>query len=66
VQERALPPLKDQVELALSFHGADACVMGAAALVLDNVVNNPVAYRSDTQFQSLPQSLGTVDATALT
>lgn len=37
----ALPPSYENVRLAGSAHGADACVMGAVALVFDDILREP-------------------------
>ena len=42
VQEHALPQPYESLEIAASAHGADACVMGGAALVLDDVLAEPM------------------------
>jgi glucokinase-like ROK family protein len=41
VRENALKPPGEHVRFAASAHGADACVMGAAALVLDEILREP-------------------------
>lgn len=42
VREHALEQPREVVEIAASAHGADACVMGAATLVLDDILREPV------------------------
>jgi len=42
VSENTLPPGKEHLRIILSAHGADACVMGAIALVLDDILREPV------------------------
>lgn len=42
VRENALRPPGGHVRFAASAHGADACVIGAAALVLDDILREPV------------------------
>jgi glucokinase-like ROK family protein len=42
VQEHALEQPYEIVKIAASAHGADACVMGAVALVLDDILREPV------------------------
>lgn len=42
VQEHALVQPREGVQLVSAAHGADACVMGAIALVLDNILREPV------------------------
>jgi glucokinase-like ROK family protein len=41
IQEHALPQPHEIVTVSTSAHGADACVMGAIALVLDNILREP-------------------------
>ena len=41
VKSRILDPEKNNVEIFQSAHGADACVMGAVALVLDDIIREP-------------------------
>lgn len=41
VQENALKPACDNVRIAASAHGTDACLMGAIALVLDDILREP-------------------------
>jgi len=42
VREHALEQPREIVEIAASAHGADACVMGAVALVLDDILREPM------------------------
>ena len=42
VREHALEQPREIVEVAASAHGADACVMGAVALVLDEILREPM------------------------
>jgi glucokinase-like ROK family protein len=42
VQQHALPQPYESLELAASAHGVDACVMGGIALVLDDVLAEPM------------------------
>jgi glucokinase-like ROK family protein len=42
VCESALKPSCENVRFAASAHGADACVMGAVALVLDDILREPI------------------------
>lgn len=42
IQENVLLPLRGSVRIEGSAHGLDACVLGAIALVLDNVVREPL------------------------
>jgi glucokinase-like ROK family protein len=42
VQEHALDQPYEIVKIAASAHGADACVMGAVALVLDDILREPM------------------------
>jgi glucokinase-like ROK family protein len=42
VRENALKPSCENVQFAASAHGADACVMGTVALVLDDVLREPI------------------------
>jgi predicted NBD/HSP70 family sugar kinase len=41
VQEHALLQPGEGVQLATAAHGTEACVMGAVALVLDNILREP-------------------------
>jgi glucokinase-like ROK family protein len=41
VDEHALPRLREGVRVVLSAHGTDACVLGAVALVLDDILKEP-------------------------
>jgi predicted NBD/HSP70 family sugar kinase len=41
IQEHALAQPHEIVKVTASAHGADACVMGAIALVLDNILREP-------------------------
>jgi predicted NBD/HSP70 family sugar kinase len=42
VCESALRPSCESIQFAASAHGADACVMGAVALVLDDILREPM------------------------
>ncbi|MCS7283626.1 MAG: ROK family transcriptional regulator [Anaerolineae bacterium] len=42
VRAHALPQPREALTLATSAHGADACVMGAVALVLDEILREPM------------------------
>jgi glucokinase len=42
IQVRVLPPLLEKVNVIPSSLGLDSCVMGAVALVLDDVVREPL------------------------
>ncbi len=42
VQAHTLPQPHQIVRLARSAHGADACVMGTVALVLDDILREPL------------------------
>lgn len=42
VQEHALPQPRGALTITTSAHGADACVMGAVALVLDEILREPM------------------------
>ncbi|KAA3655828.1 MAG: ROK family transcriptional regulator [Chloroflexi bacterium] len=46
VQQNSLQHPLDNVKFANSAHGAEACVMGAIALVMDNVLREPTIERS--------------------
>ena len=41
-QEHALAQPREGVQVVCAAHGADACVLGAVALVLDNILREPV------------------------
>ncbi len=41
VKENVLGPAQDDLRIAPSAHGADACVIGAVALVLDEILQSP-------------------------
>jgi len=45
VCESALKPACENVRFVASAHGADACVMGAVALVLDDILREPVVLQ---------------------
>ena len=47
VNARALAEARRMVKIILSAFKFDACVMGAACLVLREILNNPVAWRPD-------------------
>lgn len=42
LQENALPPLRSRTRLEVSTQGENACVLGAVAYVLDNVLHEPM------------------------
>ncbi len=42
VQKHALPQPRSALTITTSAHGADACVMGAVALVLDEILREPM------------------------
>jgi predicted NBD/HSP70 family sugar kinase len=42
VSANTLAPGKEHLRIIPSAHGADACVMGAIALVLDEILREPV------------------------
>lgn len=42
VSENTLPPGKEHLRIIPSAHGTDACIMGAIALVLDDILREPV------------------------
>jgi predicted NBD/HSP70 family sugar kinase len=42
VNRSALWPARENLRVAASAHGADACVMGAIALVLDDILREPI------------------------
>jgi|YNPBryantNP2012_1023418.scaffolds.fasta_scaffold00377_1 Transcriptional regulator/sugar kinase len=46
VQMHALPQPREALTIATSAHGADACVMGAVALVLDEILREPTGLSS--------------------
>lgn len=41
VLDTALHPLREQVQIVSSAHGGDACVLGAVALVLEDILGEP-------------------------
>jgi glucokinase-like ROK family protein len=43
LQENILPPLRDKVRVEVSARGEDACAIGAAALVLDDLLREPMS-----------------------
>jgi glucokinase-like ROK family protein len=45
VCESALKPPCENIHFAASAHGADACVMGAVALVLDDILREPMVLQ---------------------
>jgi predicted NBD/HSP70 family sugar kinase len=45
VCESALKPSCEAIRFAASAHGADACVMGAVALVLDDILREPMFFQ---------------------
>ena len=42
LHENALEPNLENLKVAASAHGTDACMMGAVALVLDDILREPV------------------------
>jgi predicted NBD/HSP70 family sugar kinase len=42
VKQNSLFPMRSDLEIVASHFGADDCVMGAVALVLDNILREPV------------------------
>jgi glucokinase-like ROK family protein len=42
LQENVLPPLRDNVRVEITARGEDACTIGAAALVLDDLLREPM------------------------
>jgi glucokinase-like ROK family protein len=46
VCESALKPPCENIRFEASAHGADACVMGAVALVLDDILREPASLRN--------------------
>ena len=43
IRENALTPACENVRVAASAHGIDACMMGAVALVLDDILREPIS-----------------------
>ena len=43
IRENSLAPNMENFQVAASAHGTDACVMGAVALVLDEILREPVS-----------------------
>ncbi len=43
VQEQAMKPSQQVLKIATSAHGSEACVVGAAALVLDEILRYPLS-----------------------
>jgi hypothetical protein len=43
LQENILLPLRDKVRIEVSARGEDACAIGAAALVLDDLLREPMS-----------------------
>lgn len=43
IRENALTPACENVRVAASAHGIDACLMGAVALVLDDILREPIS-----------------------
>jgi len=41
-QQQVLSPLRDTFEVLASAHGVDACTMGAVALVMDDILREPM------------------------
>ncbi|MBN1535414.1 MAG: ROK family transcriptional regulator [Anaerolineales bacterium] len=48
VRESSLTPPCEHIEFAASGHGSDACVMGAVALVLDDILREPTSLQHIT------------------
>ena len=46
IRKNSLAPNLDNIQVAASAHGTDACVMGAVALVLDEILREPVSMQS--------------------
>ena len=42
--ENALSTNCEKVKIAASAHGTDACLMGTIALVLDDILREPLLY----------------------
>jgi glucokinase-like ROK family protein len=42
VQQNTLVPEKERLKIIPSVHGTDACIMGAIALVLDDILRDPI------------------------
>lgn len=42
IQDNVLPPLRERTRIEVSAQGEDACVLGAVAFVLDNVLREPI------------------------
>lgn len=42
ISENALAPSRENVRVAASAHGTDACLMGAIALVLEDIMREPI------------------------
>lgn len=43
INENALAPASENVHVAASAHGTDACLMGAVALVLEDILREPIS-----------------------
>jgi predicted NBD/HSP70 family sugar kinase len=43
IRENALTPACENVRVSASAHGIDACLMGAVALVLDDILREPIS-----------------------
>ena len=43
LHDNILPPLRDKIRVELSSHGEDACAIGAVALVLDDLLREPMS-----------------------
>ena len=43
INENGLAPASENVRIAASAHGIDACLMGAIALVLDDILREPIS-----------------------
>lgn len=43
INAEILPPLRDKIRVEISSHGEDACAIGAVALVLDDLLREPMS-----------------------
>ena len=43
ISENALIPARENVRVAASAHGTDACLIGAIALVLEDILREPIS-----------------------
>jgi predicted NBD/HSP70 family sugar kinase len=43
LRDNILPPLRDKVRVEISSHGENACAIGAVALVLDDLLREPMS-----------------------